>query len=175
MRLHYALSVIAAPFLAFAFAGAAAAAPVTVGDISFDATFQKELARTYGEREGEDLSTSVKRALESALADVDVPTPLRVDVEIVDAKPNRPTFKQMSNKPGLSFQSISIGGASLRASLRDASGGEVRTVSYSWYEHDLRDVFAATTWSDANRAIRWFAREVKQSASAASGARQPDA
>lgn len=175
MWLRFARSVFAAPFLAIAFAGVAAAAPVTVGEVSFDAKFQQQLDRTYGAREGKDLAADVKRALERTLADVDAPTPLRVDVQILDAKPNRPTFKQMSDKPGLSLQSISIGGASLRASLRDASGAEVRSVSYSWYETDLRDVLASSTWSDANRAIRWFAREVKKSASSASGAGAPGA
>jgi hypothetical protein len=173
MRFRSVVSLIAAPTVAIALAGAAAAAPVTVGDVSFDAKFQQQLTRTYGEREGAELSTSVKRALERSLADVNAPAPLRVDVQILDAKPNRPTFKQLTDKPGLSMQSIAIGGASLRASLRDASGAEVRSVSYSWYENDLRDVFAASTWTDANRAIRWFALQVKESASSASGSKSP--
>lgn len=147
--------------------GAAFAAPVTVGAISFSPAFQKALADDYGSREGERLAAEVRKRLERDLAGVEAPAPTRVDVEIVDAKPNRPTMQQMTDTPGLSMASIGIGGASLRATLRDASGAEQRTVSYDWYENDIRDVMAASTWTDADRAIRWFSAQVKEAASGA--------
>ncbi|MBU6372030.1 MAG: hypothetical protein KJS97_04820 [Alphaproteobacteria bacterium] len=159
-----ALLLSAATVLA---AAPAFAAPVTVGTITYSADFQKMLEKKYGQREGEKLSADVRRYIERAVAGASAPTATRVDVEIVDAKPNRPTMKQMTDIPGLSMESIGIGGAALRATLRDASGAELRTVSYSWYESDIRDVMAASTWSDANRAIRWFSAQVKEAATGA--------
>lgn len=159
-----ARSFAAIAAIALASSAAAFAAPVTVGAIAFSPAFQKALADDYGPREGERLAADVRKRLERDLAGVDAPAPTRVDVEIVDAKPNRPTMQQMTDMPGLSMESISIGGASLRATLRDTSGAELRSVSYSWYESDIRDVMAANTWTDAYRAIRWFSAQVKEAA-----------
>jgi hypothetical protein len=163
-----AAALVALAAATAAFAPSAAAAPVTVGDVTYSADFQKSLTKTYGPREGERLASDVRRALTRAVASVDAPTATRIDVEIVDAKPNRPTMQQMTDMPGLSMESIAIGGAALRATLRDSSGAELRTVSYSWYESDIRDTLAATTWSDANRAIRWFSAQVKEAAAGTS-------
>ena len=159
-----AAALFAIATISLAIAPPAAAAPVTVGAITYSADFDKALKDKYGPREGDRLAADARRSLERALAGVDAPTATRIDVEIVDAKPNRPTMQQMTDMPGLSMESIAIGGASLRATLRDASGAELRTVSYSWYESDIRDAFGATTWTDANRAIRWFSAQVKEAA-----------
>ena len=147
--------------------GTAWAAPVTVGDVTFAPKFQAKLEKTFGVREGEDLARDLKKSLERSLASVDAPQALRIDVEIVDARPNRPTFKQLTDTPGLSMQSIGVGGAALRGVLRDASGAEVSTVAYDWYETDINNVFASSTWTDANRAFRWFATRIKGAAAPA--------
>jgi len=155
------LRLLASSAAAAVLFGTAWAAPVTVGDVTFAPKFQEKLDKTYGVREGADLARDVKKSLARRLANVDAPQALRVDVEIVDAQPNRPTFKQLTDKPGLSLQSIGVGGASLRGVLRDAAGAEVSVVAYDWYETDIRNVTASSTWTDANRAFHWFASRIK--------------
>lgn len=166
-----ALVALIAATVAIVCVNAAHAAPVRVGAVTYSPEFQEKLRKTYGEREGALLSEDIARALNRELAGLSVPTETIVDVEIVDAKPNRPTFKELSDRVGLSLQSVGIGGATLKATMRTANGAS-RTVDYSWYEHDIRDTVGSTTWTDANRAIRWFADQVAEVAAepnAASG------
>ena len=86
--------------------------------------------------------------------------PFRVDVEIVNAKPNRPTFEQLGAEPGLdAMRSISIGGMSLIGTAYDAEGNVIATQEYEWYENNIRDVIGSATWTDANRASRRFAKK----------------
>ncbi len=129
------------------------AAEVNVG---FSDEFTEELTEEYGEREGDVLTKRIVTDLERALdkQGVDV---ARIDVTILDAKPNRPTMEQMSATPGLSFQSISIGGMALEATAYDADGNELASKEYSWYENNIRDVIGSSTWSDARRTSRRFA------------------
>lgn len=81
-----------------------------------------------------------------------------LNIVITDAKPNRPTFKQLSKSPSLSVRSYGIGGAKFEGTLTNASG-EQGNVSYGWYETDIRDAQYGGTWSDANLAIDRFARK----------------
>ena len=86
-------------------------------------------------------------------------------VVLVDAKPTRPTFRQLSKQPGLSYQSLANGGAHLTAQILDSAGNVVSTTDYDWYENNLGDNFGMGTWSDANRAISRFARRTAKSLS----------
>ena len=87
----------------------------------------------------------------------DAPVVLRVTVE--DAKPNRPTFKQLSKQPSLSYESIANGGAELSAELISAGGTSLGTMNYKFYETDLRDSRYGSTWSDARQSMRRFANK----------------
>jgi len=81
-----------------------------------------------------------------------------LNLVIDDATPNRPTMRQMSRTPGLSYQSRGIGGATLSGTLVTAEGAF--PVSYRWYESDFRNTIAAGTWSDAETSFDRFARKV---------------
>jgi hypothetical protein len=87
---------------------------------------------------------------------------VQIELSIVSARPNRPTFEQAMDRPGLDmFNSISVGGAELRGVVRNAAGAEVQTVEHRYYSHDLYDArFNADTWGDARRAMRRFATKV---------------
>jgi hypothetical protein len=80
-------------------------------------------------------------------------------VTIEDARPNRPTFEQMSRDTGLSLQSFGIGGAEMSGELLSAGGQSLGQMSYAWYENDIRDAQFGGTWSDAYRAFDKFARQ----------------
>lgn len=128
-------------------------------NVSYSEDFAVELTDNYGEREGEYLSREITKDLTKTFAKAGI-DPARVDVMIIDAKPNRPTFEQLSAKPGLDYtRSISIGGMKLQATAFDAEGNELGAREYGWFESDLRDVIGSATWTDARRASDRFARK----------------
>jgi len=115
----------------------------------------------YGDRDIERLTERLESRLEQKFAKKGIETSdtastvLRITIE--DAKPNRPTFNQLSKQPGLSFQSFANGGAELEAELIAAGGKSLGTMSYRYYENDIRFANTGGTWTDANRAFRRFA------------------
>ncbi|KJS25092.1 MAG: hypothetical protein VR75_12335 [Hyphomonadaceae bacterium BRH_c29] len=140
--------------LALLLAPAAMAAEINVS-VSDD--FQAKLQDDYGTREGEYLSKEVKEDLTRELtkAGVDV---ARIDVTILDARPSKPTFKELGDTPGLDYgASVSTGGMKLSAVAYDEAGTKTGEYEYSWYENDIRRT-GLTTWYDANRASSRFAR-----------------
>ena len=148
-------TLIALAALALPLAPLAAATEIKV---SFSEDFKEKLEEDYGLREGERLSEDVREDLQRALdrAGVD---PARIEVTLIDAKPNKPTFEQLGDNPGLDFgRSISIGGAAVSAVAFDADGNEIGSLEYDWYENNIRDVLGASVWSDANRSFRFFSK-----------------
>jgi len=86
----------------------------------------------------------------------DAPVTLRVTIE--NAKNNRPTFEQLSQDINLSFQSFGVGGAEMSAELVDQDGNSLGTMSYTYYETDIRqNQQFASIWFDANRSFSRFA------------------
>ncbi len=158
-------------FAAFALAqaattSAASAAPVTLAPVAVSAEFQTALDEEFGAREGDVLRESVSRTVAAALtrhgATLSDGAPLVVEVIIVDADPNRPTFEQLGARPGLDMlRSISIGGAELRGTLRAADGHVVSEINHRRYNNSIVDLNGSeSTWTDARRAIRQFAEKV---------------
>lgn len=144
-------------------AAAIALAPfATAGEInvSYSDDFTETLEEDYGLREGEYLAGDIQEDLVNAFERKGI-SPARVDVVIVDAKPNRPTLQQLRDRPGLDFgRSISIGGMKLTATAYDESNAVIGELEYGWFENDIRNVIGGPTWSDARRASRFFARQL---------------
>ena len=117
----------------------------------------------YGERDINRLADRLQRKIEKRLEkegvvmDANADTVIRL--VITDAKPNRPTFKQLSKNASLSYRSFGIGGASFEGEIIAAGGETLGDLSYAWYESNIRDAAYGSTWSDANRAIDRFARK----------------
>jgi hypothetical protein len=115
----------------------------------------------YGDRDLERLTKRLQSNLEKKFKKKGIEisdtasTVLRITIE--DAKPNRPTFRQLSKEPGLSYQSFSNGGAELQAELIAAGGESLGTMSYRFYENDIRNAQYGGTWGDAHRAFGRFA------------------
>lgn len=116
-------------------------------------------ADDYGPREFEYLKGALRNEIERELgkAGLVAPDGATLDLIIEDATPNRPTFAQMVDRPGLSFQSISIGGAEVSGVMTGPDGGQT-PLHYRWFESDLGNTLAASTWTDAERAFDRFAR-----------------
>lgn len=120
----------------------------------------------YGQRDLDKLAARLKRRMEAQLTKngvtiSDEATTI-LNLIIIDAEPNRPTFKQLSSSVSLSSRSFGIGGAAFEGTL--ISAGQMQgDVSYAWFENDIRDAQFGGTWSDANHAIDRFARKTAKS------------
>lgn len=146
---------------ALAFAGAAQAQ--TVDRVSYSDPFASALQTDLGEREGEYLRQNIARSIERAIQRRDAPArDVRIEVVIEDARPNRFTMNQLRSRPGVDpMRSVSVGGAELRAILRNPDGSVLTEVTHRRYTSSLRDLyFEPVTWTDAQRTIRQFAEKV---------------
>ncbi len=136
---------------------AAPAAALTV-EAKVSPEFQKKLDDDIGARETRVLTEALTNKVSNILNSRGI-NAARVVVTIEDAKPNRPTFEQVSSKPGLdAMRSISLGGARVTGVAYDAAGKEIGTLDYDWYESDLSNTVGSTTWTDARTAFDRFSR-----------------
>ncbi len=81
--------------------------------------------------------------------------PIRADLVLEDATPNRPTIQQLSDNPGLSMESIALGGAAISGVVTFADG-HTEPLSYSFREVSLRDDLGAGQWTDAERTFEFL-------------------
>lgn len=150
------IALTAAALLASA--STALAAPATVS-VAIGPELQAKAEKTYGVRDVHRLADDLRAEVEHALARSGMHQDARVELVLADAKPNRPTFKQMSDKIGLSYQSFGIGGAAIEGRIVGADGS-VTPVAYDWYESDIEQVVGYWTWTDAERTFDRFARRL---------------
>lgn len=129
---------------ALALAGAAHAQSVSV---AIGPKLQAK-ADDYGQRELDFLARELQRSVAARVG----AAPGRFELVLVDAKPNRPTFEQLGDRPGLSPQSFGIGGAVIEGAYVAPDGART-PVRYAWYESDITWAQHSTTWSDAERAF----------------------
>ena len=154
------LALSAAALLASATAALAAPASVTV---AVAPELQKTFEKTYGVREAERLTADLQSSVEKTLARSGAHDGARIELVLTDVKPNRPTFKQLSDTPGLSMQSFGIGGAAIKGKIVAADGSET-PLSYRWYESDIRQTSYNWIWSDAEWTFDRFARKLARDA-----------
>jgi len=155
-------TLLSATVIAAATAFAAHAAPARVASINID--IGSELAGktdVVGQRDLDQLTAELRESLERELGRAGVLTDDGgvLTVVIEDATPNRPTMRQLTRTPGLSYESRGIGGATLSGSYVSADGVST-PISYRWYESDFRNTFVSATWSDAERTFVRFARKL---------------
>jgi hypothetical protein len=136
----------------------ASAAPASV-NVSVAPKLQKVFDKDYGVREEQQLVADLKRSVEREAAKSAALDGARIELVLTDVKPNRPTFKQMGDKPGLSMESFGVGGAAITGRVIDADGHE-RPVSYRWYETDIRQAYGHWVWTDATWTFDRFARRL---------------
>jgi len=134
-----------------AIAGAAQAQPAEIS-VSIGPDLQQK-AEDLGEREVRREADVLAETVRRALARAGALEGARVELVLVDIKPNHPTFEQMASRPGLDGQrSVSIGGATIAGEVITADGQRL-PVRYDWYSTTLADVHGFTTWQDAERAF----------------------
>lgn len=139
-------------------AGAAAAAPASVS-VAIGPELQAKAARTLGVREVNDLAKDLRNTVQRQLNRTSAYDGARIELELTDAQPNRPTFKQLGDSPGLSYESFGLGGARIEGSAI-APDGHVTPLSYKYYESDIRWARRGGTWADAEWTFDRFAQKL---------------
>lgn len=138
-----------------AVAAAAHAEPATV-----NVTIGPELrhdAIDLGEREVRDQADRLAQVVSRELESRGVLEGAQVNLVLLDIAPNRPTFQQMADRPGLDgHRSVSAGGAEIGGEIITADGERI-PVRYRWYTASVAEVTGFTTWQDADRAFNRLA------------------
>ena len=149
--------VFAAAALAVS-ATAASAAPASVR-VTIGPELQAKAASTLGQRDVNALAKDLRTRVEKELAKTGAYEGQRIELELTDVQPNRPTFKQLGDRPGLSYESFGVGGARIEGSAI-APDGRVTPISYKYYESDIRYARRGGTWADAEWTIDRFAYQL---------------
>ena len=139
---------------------AVAAGPALADPASVSVTLGPDLQEKVAElgerdvsRQADRLAEVVRRTLARS-GDLDG---ARIDLVLTDLKPNRPTFEQMADRPGLDpHRSVSIGGAAIEGQITTADG-QVLPVRYDWFSNSIAEVRGYSTWQDADRAYERLA------------------
>ena len=151
------LAVAAAALLASATAAFAAPASVSV---TIGPELQSKAGRlTLGVRDVNDLAAELQKTVETRLAKTGAYDGARIELVLTDAQPNRPTFKQLGDQPGLAYQSFGTGGAEIEGRAI-AANGTVTPLAYRYYETDIRWARVGGTWADAEGTFDRFAHDL---------------
>lgn len=143
------------------------AAQLTVLAPVLSAEAQETFAQDYGLREipylQKSLQTRIERRLAHAGVELGEAGAATLRITLLEAKPSRLTFKQLTKRNTLDYSlSRSLGGAKMRAELLDGAGNIVDTLDYAWYEYDLRSSLALVPWHDTERAFDFFATKLRK-------------
>lgn len=110
-----------------------------------------EKAEDLGQRDVDRQLQRLQTVVERELSRSGALDGARIHLVVTDLKPNRPTFQQAADRPGLSmFDSVSIGGASVEGEVITADGQRL-PVRYSRYSSSITEVYSYSTWFDAER------------------------
>ncbi len=148
---------LAALLLAPAAALAAPIGPVATINITAAPTLKAD-AKVLSDRDIDELTKSLRASVQHSLTKANALSDRGgvLDIQLVKAKPTRPTFTQLSANTGLSMRSAYIGGMEV-AGTYTAPDGTVTPVKYHWEPIDISEARFGTTWTDAERGFDYFA------------------
>lgn len=147
------LAFAAAALLASA--TSALAAPASV-NVTVGPELQAKAAAILGVRDVDELAADLQKAVEVRLAKTGAYDGARIELVLVDAQPNRPTYKQMSDQPSLSYRSFGLGGAQIEGRTI-AADGTITPIHFKSYQTDIRWSRVTGVWSDAESGFQQFA------------------
>jgi hypothetical protein len=157
---------VIATALLLAGATTAFAAPASV-TVTVGPELQAKAIKTLGVRDVNELAANLQSTVAKKLANSPAYDGAKIELILSDAQPNRPTFKQMGDKPGLSYESFGIGGAKIDGRAV-AADGSVTPISYKYYESDIRFARHGGTWADAEGTFQRFAYDLGRGRTVAS-------
>lgn len=122
----------------------------------------QEKADDLGQREVDQQAARLADKVREVLARRGALNGARIDLVLTDLQPNRPTWQQASDRPGLSIMdSFSIGGATIEGEVVTADGQRL-PIRFSRYSNDIRNVQGYGTWWDADRAFERLANNLAE-------------
>jgi hypothetical protein len=136
------------------------AAPASVS-VSVGPKLQAQAVKTLGVREVDELAQQLRTTVEKQVAKNPAYDGARIELVLADAKPNHPTFKQLGDQPGLSYESFGVGGAKIEG-VMIAANGAVTPINYKYYESDIRWALRGCTWADAQNTFQRFASDLRR-------------
>ncbi|MBB3873385.1 MAG: hypothetical protein KYX67_06430 [Brevundimonas sp.] len=148
-----------APLAAAVAVAAMAQAQTPTVNVTVGPELQRQIEK-LGEREVneqiDELKTEVGQALERRYPGA------TANLVLEDLKPNRPTFEQIRQTPGLDpIRSVSIGGAAIKGDIVTADGRSL-PVDFSYFSPNIRDVWGYGVWRDADRAFERLGDQIEQ-------------
>ena len=153
------LAVFAPLAAVLAFSAAPAMAEPALVSVSLGPDLQDK-ADELGAREVREQADRLAELVGRALAREGDLDGARIELVLTDLRPNRPTYQQLIDHPGLDgHRSRSIGGATIEGQITLADGRTL-PVQYDWYSASLADVRGFHTWQDADRAYRRLADNI---------------
>lgn len=153
------MRLLALSAIIFAISAPAAVQAAPQIHVTVSPALQAKAKKTYGVVEIDRLAGRLRERVASELARTGALSDATVELTLVDARANRPTFKQLGDRPGLSLQSFGVGGADVQGRVI-AANGAVTPVSYRWYETDISQAVGRSTWGDAEWTLDSFARRL---------------
>lgn len=171
MRVIRAIAPALSLILTFAIGGLALADPaeatLTARPLAPQVSIQlsPELAKkaqdTYGLAEVEAQAERLRALVAEDLQRMGVMAGGQVRLILVDVRPSRPTRQEMSSRPGLSFRSAALGGASIQGQMTSFDGATT-PVAYTWYASDLADSRRQSVWGDAQWTFERFSHRLSR-------------
>lgn len=150
-------------FAVAAVLGLVAVAPANAQSARVNVTPGPHVAKTaeaLGQREVDEQIGRLAFVVEREMAKNPALQGAVVDLVLVDLKPNRPTFEQLSRQPGLDgIRSRSIGGAEIEGRITTADG-RIQPVRAQWFSTSIAEVRGYSTWHDAENAYRRLANNI---------------
>ena len=148
-----------APLAATLAVAAMAQAQTPTVNVTVGPELQREIEK-LGDREVNEQIAGLQAEVAKALAERYPGA--TANLVLVDLKPNRPTFEQVRQTPGLDpIRSVSIGGAAIRGEIITADG-QSRPVEFSYFSPNIRDVWGYSVWRDADRAFERFGDQIER-------------
>ena|SRR5258706_8461660 len=138
-------------------AHAALSTPISAVTVDIGPALQAK-ADKYGQKDIDKLAKELRQDVERSLSRTGSAGPGGAVLHLVlaDAVPNRPTFKQLGDHVGLSYESFGVGGATIDGAVIYPDGRN-QPVHYRWYETDIRQSADTWTWTDATWTFQQFA------------------
>jgi hypothetical protein len=149
----------AASLMATSAFAAAPIGPVSQIDISIGSWLDQKRADKVNDQDLAYLKDELRKSVEAQLARTGQLAPAgggRLELVIEDAINNRPTLRELTYYPSLSYKSFANGGAEITG-VYVAPDGARTPIGYYRREMNIRDARYAYTWRDADRAFDSFA------------------
>lgn len=124
--------------------------------LNYDAKLEKEFKENYGIREKEIIQEILADEVDKVFGNSNY----KIEFNLINVIPNRPTLQQMADKMGLSYDSFGIGGANISGKVYDMNGKLIAESKFDYSNPSIFDARNTWTWHDAEWALERFVNKL---------------